>query len=178
MFLCFYFLWSISYVLTAKIVPDLNNSLIFTWCERATVSKSLHVRSNFRCLIMAYTKLIQFVCHVILFWVKFTRNINHRYFDFCLNSQAGVTLCNLLHILCVGNILMNVLWIKICSTYLWPSLINWTKEHKSLISDFKTSFYIVFALYLAFIFSTFSVYLWRFVWSKPVSVQFFDSKSK
>ena len=49
-----------SYLLTAKNTPDVNNSLIFTWCERATVGKSLHIRSNFWCLIMASTKLIQF----------------------------------------------------------------------------------------------------------------------
>ena len=33
-------------------------------------------------------------------------------------SKAGVTLCNLLHILCIGNTLMNVLWINIYATYL------------------------------------------------------------
>ena len=33
------------YLLTAKTTPEVNNSLIFTWCERATVRNSLHVRS-------------------------------------------------------------------------------------------------------------------------------------
>ena len=31
---------------------------------------------------------------------------------------------HLLHILCVGYTLMKILWIKIYSTYLWPSLVN------------------------------------------------------
>ena len=38
------------------------NSLIFTWYERAAVGNSLHVRSNFWCLIMTSTKLMQYVC--------------------------------------------------------------------------------------------------------------------
>ena len=37
---------------------------------------------------------------------------------------------------------------------------------------------IAFALHLSFIFSTFSVYLWRAVWSTPVSVQFFLTRSQ
>ena len=56
------------------------------------------------------------------------------------------------------------------------SFCNWS--HKSLISDFKNYFYIAFALYLAFNFSTFSVYLWLVVWSKLVSVQFFLTRSQ
>ena len=55
-----------SYVLTVKITPVFNNFFLnFTWYERTTVSNSLHVRSNFWCLIMALTKLIQYVytCH-------------------------------------------------------------------------------------------------------------------
>ena len=35
---------------------------------------------------MASTKLIQLYIHVILLQVKFTRNINHCYLIFCLNS--------------------------------------------------------------------------------------------
>ena len=35
-----------------------------------------------------------------------------------------------------------------------------------------------FALYLAFTFSIFSVYLWRIVWSSPVSVQFFLARGQ
>ena len=89
MFLCFYFLWSISYVLTAKIVPDLNNSLIFTWCERATVSKSLHVRSNFRCLIMAYTKLIQFVYARHSFVSKIYKKYQSSLFWFLFELPSG-----------------------------------------------------------------------------------------
>ena len=44
---------------------------------------------------------------------------------------------------------------------------------KSLISDFKNSFYIAFAVYLAFIFSTFSVYLWRVVYLHLFPYNFF-----
>ena len=39
-------------------------------------------------------------------------------------------------------------------------------------------FYKAFALYLHFTFSTFSVYLWRVVWSPPFPVKFFDSQSQ
>ena len=45
-------------VLTVRTTSDINSSLIFTWCERATVGKSLQVRSNFGCLTIAATKLI------------------------------------------------------------------------------------------------------------------------
>ena len=38
------------------------NSVIFTWYERTAVGNSLHVRSNFWCLIMTSTKLMQYVC--------------------------------------------------------------------------------------------------------------------
>ena len=38
-------------------------------------------------------------------------------------------------------------------------------------------FHIAFDSYLAFIFRTFSVYIWRVVWFTPVSVLFFDLKS-
>ena len=94
---------------------------------------------------------------------------------------------HLLHILCAGNTLINILWIKIYSTYLWPSnKLNKWRKRTFLITQFT------FALSLAFIFSTFSslgpgdgertrwgrgctffVYLWRFVWFTPVPVQFF-----
>ena len=43
--LMFLFSMIYSYLLTAKTTPEVNNSLIFTWCERATVCISLHVRS-------------------------------------------------------------------------------------------------------------------------------------
>ena len=36
-----------SYLLTLNTPPDVYNSLIFTWYERATAGNSLHVRSNF-----------------------------------------------------------------------------------------------------------------------------------
>ena len=83
--LMFLFSMKHSYVLTAKTTPDVNNSLIFTWCERATLGKSLHSRSNFRCLIMTSTNLIQFV-------VKFTRNINHRSFNFLFELPNRMSL--------------------------------------------------------------------------------------
>ena len=70
-----------SYLLTANTPPDVHNSLIFTWYERATVGNSLHVWSNFCCLIMTSTKLMQYVTSFSLV-SKFTRNINHRYFIF------------------------------------------------------------------------------------------------
>ena len=40
---CLYVLFSMghSHLLTAKTSSDVNDSLIFTWCERATVGKSL-----------------------------------------------------------------------------------------------------------------------------------------
>ena len=63
-------------------------------------------------------------------------------------------------------------------TFLTTQFKNKQREHKSLISDFKNSFCIAFALYLAFIFSTFSVYLWWVIWSTPVSVQFLGLKVK
>ena len=50
--------------------------------------------------------------------------------------------------------------------------LNKRRKRTFLITQFT------FALYLAFIFSTSSVYYWRVVWSKPVSPQFCDSKSK
>ena len=43
-----------SYLLTAKTSADVNNSLIFKSCERATVDNSLHARSNIWCLIKQY----------------------------------------------------------------------------------------------------------------------------
>ena len=36
-----------SHLLTAKITPEVDNSLTFTWRERATVGEILHVRRNF-----------------------------------------------------------------------------------------------------------------------------------
>ena len=59
--LMFLFSMRHSHLLTAKSTPDVNNSLIFTCCERVTVGKSLHVRSNYWCLIMVSTKSMQFV---------------------------------------------------------------------------------------------------------------------
>ena len=51
-----------SYLLTAKSIPDVNNSLtFFTWYERATLGNSLHARSKFWWLIIALTKLMQCV---------------------------------------------------------------------------------------------------------------------
>ena len=43
-----------SYLLTAKTSADVNNFLIFKWCERATADNSLHARSNIWCLIIQY----------------------------------------------------------------------------------------------------------------------------
>ena len=48
--------------------------------ERATVGNFLHVRRNFRCPILASTKLMQHVYVMYFSSVKFTRNINHLYF--------------------------------------------------------------------------------------------------
>ena len=51
------FLYSMkhSYLLTAKITPDINKSN-FSWCEVATVGYSLYVGQNFWYLIMASNK--------------------------------------------------------------------------------------------------------------------------
>ena len=40
---------------------------------------------------MASSKLIQYVCHVIILQVKFTENINHRYFNFLLELRNGMS---------------------------------------------------------------------------------------
>ena len=50
-----------SYPLTASTRPDVHISLIFTWYERAPLGNSLHVRSNFWCLIMTLIKFMQHV---------------------------------------------------------------------------------------------------------------------
>ena len=56
-------------------------------------------------------------------------------------------------------------------------LITQFKNEKNiawfLISKISFYMYTALALYLTFIFHTFSVYLWRIVWSTPVPVQFF-----
>ena len=44
-----------AYPLTANTPRDINNSVTFTWYERATVGNSLHARSNFWCPIMNST---------------------------------------------------------------------------------------------------------------------------
>ena len=49
---------------------------------------------------------------------------------------------------------------------------------RALISTFKNYFCKAFALYLVFIFNTFSVYLWRIVWSSPVPVHSFFTRSQ
>ena len=58
-----------SNLLTKKAAPVVNNSLWFLHGMKTTVGNSLHVRSNFCCLIMDLIKLmIDTVCvsHVIL----------------------------------------------------------------------------------------------------------------
>ena len=100
--------------------------------------------------------------------------------------KAGVTYA-IYSTFCVLKILMNVLWINIYSTYTKFNKLNKRRrkgtflitqfkiKHRSLISGFKNYFCIAFAFltYLAFIFSTFSVYLWWVVWSTLVSIQIF-----
>ena len=78
----FLFLFSMkhSHLLTAKITQDIIFT-DFTWYERATVSNSLHVRSNFRCLIMASTKLMQYMSRHY-----FLQKVDIIILIFCLNS--------------------------------------------------------------------------------------------
>ena len=82
---CFFIFMEDSYPLTASTRPDVHISLIFTWYERAPLGNSLHVRSNFWCLIMT---LIKFMQHVYVASLKsnekkyYILQINHRYFDF------------------------------------------------------------------------------------------------
>ena len=65
--LMFLFTMKYLYLLTANAPPDVNNSLIFTWYEKATAGNSLHIRSNF-CLIKDKCLWVDEVCicHVIL----------------------------------------------------------------------------------------------------------------
>ena len=64
------------------------------------------------------------------------------------------------------------------------SLCNLNKKNKANLFNIKTwfliskLFYIAFALWLPFILSTFSVQFWRVVWSAPVSVQCFSTRSQ
>ena len=67
---------------------------------------------------------------------------------------------------------LEILWWFMDKNLLHISLTKFNKLNKIrkcifLITQFS------FVLYLAFILGTFSVYLWRVVWSAPVSVQFF-----
>ena len=56
--------WDLLSVETNQVI---NNYLNFTLYERTTVGNYLHVKSNFWCLIMASTKLMQYVYVTPLF---------------------------------------------------------------------------------------------------------------
>ena len=105
---CFLFFMNNSYVLTVKITPGFNNSdSLITWYERATVGNSLHVRSNFWCLIMASTKLMQYL-YITLFFCKWNlQKISIIVISiFCLNSQRNVLSWLLFSLVTLENIVL------------------------------------------------------------------------
>ena len=88
------------------------------------------------------------------------------------NMSEEVTLSNFLHI-CPH--FMCCKYFHECfknKNLLYISLTKFNKLNKRRKRTFSINQF-TFALYLAFIFCTFSVYLWRIVWSTSVSVQFF-----
>ena len=85
----------------------------------------LELVSNLRLTIWQFTmacNLIKKETLAQMFFYEFLQNFQERLF------LSGVCIVKFnpyfIHILCVGNTLMNVLRIKIYSTCLWPSLIN------------------------------------------------------
>ena len=89
---------------------------------------------------------------------------------------------HLLHISCAGYTLMDKKLLHISLTKF--NKLNLKRSLKTNRKEkldfwFQNYFCKAFALYIAFIFSTFSVYLWQIVWSTPVlSYNFFYSKLK
>ena len=129
------------------------------------------------------------VSHILLLfhlpkssWNKL-RNRRNLYFPYCTRyraittayrsmilgnglPKAGVRLSFLLHIF--STFYENLHHISLTRF----KKLNKRRKRNILITQFT------FALYQAFIFSTFSVYLWRVVWSTPVSVHFFFTGSQ
>ena len=83
-----------SYLLVAKITPDVNNSLYFYMVERATIGNSLHVKQ--KCSLNWIDVVC--ICHAILLEVNFTRNINFcvRNINFCVWIAQHHNVLNLL----------------------------------------------------------------------------------
>ena len=107
-----------------------------------------------------------------------------------LLHQAGVTLSNLLNIFSTFYMLEIFDEYSMDKNLLYISLTKFNKLNKRSKRIFfqlnrkqyiwfliSKIFHIAFDSYLAFIFRTFLVYIWRVVWFTPVSVLFFDLKS-